>query len=244
MQNTPMETPMETSMQEGIRFDLMELTQILFQHWIWIAATTVLCAAAGLLFTIFGMTPQYQAEATMIVNNRQDQTVSITNDQLVSAQKLVDTYSIIITNRGVIEPIMKNLNIEEDYEDFIENISVKALNNTQVMSIKVKNPDPQVALEIVTQIVERVPEVITSTIEAGSVNIVSAPYVNAERPVSPIKVKNTIFAAGAGFVLSVAAIFLIALLDNTFKSEEDIEKQLGLVTIGIIPTTESCRKKG
>ena len=61
MQNTPMETPMETSMQEGIRFDLMELTQILFQHWIWIAATTVLCAAAGLLFTIFGMTPQYQA---------------------------------------------------------------------------------------------------------------------------------------------------------------------------------------
>ena len=231
-------------MQEGIRFDLMELTQILFQHWIWIAATTVLCAAAGLLFTIFGMTPQYQAEATMIVNNRQDQTVSITNDQLVSAQKLVDTYSIIITNRGVIEPIMKNLNIEEDYEDFIENISVKALNNTQVMSIKVKNPDPQVALEIVTQIVERVPEVITSTIEAGSVNIVSAPYVNVERPVSPSKVKNTIFAAGAGFVLSVAAIFLIALLDNTFKSEEDIEKQLGLVTIGIIPTTESCRKKG
>ena len=93
MQNTPMETPMETSMQEGIRFDLMELTQILFQHWIWIAATIVLCAAAGLLFTIFGMTPQYQAEATMIVNNRQDQTVSITNDQLVSAQKLVDTYS-------------------------------------------------------------------------------------------------------------------------------------------------------
>ena len=173
-----------------------------------------------------------------------DQTVSITNDQLVSAQKLVDTYSIIITNRGVIEPIMKNLNIEEDYEDFIENISVKALNNTQVMSIKVKNPDPQVALEIVTQIVERVPEVITSTIEAGSVNIVSAPYVNVERPVSPSKVKNTIFAAGAGFVLSVAAIFLIALLDNTFKSEEDIEKQLGLVTIGIIPTTESCRKKG
>ena len=36
----------------------------------------------------------------------------------------------------------------------------------------------------------------------------------------------------------------MALLDNTFKSEEDIEKQLGLVTIGIIPTTESCRKKG
>lgn len=28
----------------------------------------------------------------------------------------------------------------------------------------------------------------------------------------------------------MAAIFLIALLDNTFKSEEDIEKTLGLVT--------------
>lgn len=173
----------------------MELTQILFQHWIWIAATTVLCAAAGLLFTIFGMTPQYQAEATMIVNNRQDQTVSITNDQLVSAQKLVDTYSIIITNRGVIEPIMKNLNIEEDYEDFIENISVKALNNTQVMSIKVKNPDPQVALEIVTQIVQRVPEVITSTIEAGrSILFLHLMSMQNVRFLLS-KVKNTIFAS-------------------------------------------------
>ena len=53
-----------------------------------------------------------------------------------------------------------------------------------------------------------------------------------------------LFAGVFGLWLSVAAIFLIALLDNTFKSEEDIEKQLGLVTIGIIPTTESCRKKG
>ena len=59
------------------------------------------------------------------------------------------------------------------------------------------------------------------------------------------KVKNTIFAAGAGFCPFLwLRSSLIALLDNTFKSEEDIRKQLGLVTIGIIPTTESCRKKG
>ena len=74
-------------------------------------------------------------------------------------------------------------------------------------------------------------------------NVVSEPYVNSEVPVSPSKLKNTAITAFIGLFVSSGAFLLIAFLDNTFKSEEDIQKQLGLVTIGIIPTTESCKKK-
>ena len=42
------------------------------------------------------------------------------------------------------------------------------------MSIKVKNPDPQFALEIVTQIVQRVPEVITSTIAVSYTHLIES----------------------------------------------------------------------
>lgn len=233
----------QTQLDDEIEIDLWELFQILLKNWLWILLSTLGCAILGLLITMFLITPKYRAEATMIVNTRQDQTATVTNDQITSAQKLVDTYSIIIRSRRVIDPIMEKLNIEDEYEDFVETILVESVNDTQVMSIQVENKDPEIALQVVQEIVDRAPGAIISTVEAGSVNVVSEPYVNAEEPVSPSKLKNTAIAAFIGLFISSGTFLLIAFLDNTFKSEEDIQKQLGLVTIGIIPTTESCKKK-
>lgn len=233
----------QTQLDDEIEIDLWELFQILLKNWLWILLSTLGCAILGLLITMFLITPKYRAEATMIVNTRQDQTATVTNDQITSAQKLVDTYSIIIRSRRVIDPIMEKLNIEADYESFVKNIIVESVNDTQVMSIQVENKDPEIALQVVQEIVDRAPGAIISTVEAGSVNVVSEPYVNSEVPVSPSKLKNTAIAAFIGLFVSSGAFLLIAFLDNTFKSEEDIQKQLGLVTIGIIPTTESCKKK-
>ena len=233
----------QTQLDDEIEIDLWELFQILLKNWLWILLSTLGCAILGLLITMFLITPKYRAEATMIVNTRQDQTATVTNDQITSAQKLVDTYSIIIRSRTVVDPIMEKLNIEADYESFVKNIIVESVNDTQVMSIQVENKDPEIALQVVQEIVDRAPGAIISTVEAGSVNVVSEPYVNSEVPVSPSKLKNTAIAAFIGLFISSGAFLLIAFLDNTFKSEEDIQKQLGLVTIGIIPTTESCKKK-
>ena len=233
----------QTQLDDEIEIDLWELFQILLKNWLWILLSTLGCAILGLLITMFLITPKYRAEATMIVNTRQDQTTTVTNDQITSAQKLVDTYSIIIRSRRVVDPIMEKLNIEADYESFVKNIIVESVNDTQVMSIQVENKDPEIALQVVQEIVDRAPGAIISTVEAGSVNVVSEPYVNSEVPVSPSKLKNTAIAAFIGLFISSGAFLLIAFLDNTFKSVEDIQKQLGLVTIGIIPTTESCKKK-
>lgn len=233
----------QTQLDDEIEIDLWELFQVLLKNWLWILLSTLGCAILGLLITMFLITPKYRAEATMIVNTRQDQTATVTNDQITSAQKLVDTYSIIIRSRRVVDPIMEKLNIEADYESFVKNIIVESVNDTQVMSIQVENKDPEIALQVVQEIVDRAPGAIISTVEAGSVNVVSEPYVNSEVPVSPSKLKNTAIAAFIGLFISSGAFLLIAFLDNTFKSEEDIQKQLGLVTIGIIPTTESCKKK-
>lgn len=233
----------QTQLDDEIEIDLWELFQILLKNWLWILLSTLGCAILGLLITMFLITPKYRAEATMIVNTRQDQTATVTNDQITSAQKLVDTYSIIIRSRRVIDPIMEKLNIEDEYEDFVETILVESVNDTQVMSIQVENKDPEIALQVVQEIVDHAPGAIISTVEAGSVNVVSEPYVNAEEPVSPSKLKNIAITAFIGLFISSGTFLLIAFLDNTFKSEEDIQKQLGLVTIGIIPTTESCKKK-
>lgn len=190
----------QTQLDDEIEIDLWELFQILLKNWLWILLSTLGCAILGLLITMFLITPKYRAEATMIVNTRQDQTATVTNDQITSAQKLVDTYSIIIRSRRVVDPIMEKLNIEADYESFVKNIIVESVNDTQVMSIQVENKDPEIALQVVQEIVDRAPGAIISTVEAGSVNVVSEPYVNSEVPVSPSKLKNICYCGLYWFI--------------------------------------------
>ena len=52
---------------------------------------------------------------------------------------------------------------------------------------------------------------------------------------SPSTKKNVVIGALAGLVLSAGVIILLTLMDDTIKSEEDIEKYLGLTTLASIP---------
>jgi len=52
---------------------------------------------------------------------------------------------------------------------------------------------------------------------------------------SPSTKKNVLIGALAGLILSAGIIILLTLMDDTIKSEEDIENYLGLTTLASIP---------
>ena len=90
--------------------DLLELFNEILRHiWVILAVTLVTGVA-----TLFGVktfvTPQYESSALMIVNTRQDSSANVTSDQINSAVKLVDTYSIIIKSRTVLQQVIDDLN--------------------------------------------------------------------------------------------------------------------------------------
>src|SRR5262249_12272374 len=58
-------------------------------------------------------------------------------------------------------------------------------------------------------------------------------------PFSPNLKKSLLKWLGLGLVAAVFAIMLLELLDDTFKSPEEIEEMLGLVVLGIIPFSET-----
>ena len=56
-----------------------------------------------------------------------------------------------------------------------------------------------------------------------------------EKPISPSMSRNVAMGALAGLVLAVGVVVLMTLMDDSIKSEDDIEKYLGLSTLAIIP---------
>lgn len=222
--------------QEYETIDLREIILLLKKNLLGLIALTVLFAAAGYLFSAFVMTPQYEASATMIVNSREDTATqtNITSDQINSATKLVDTYSVILTSDTVLDKTIEDLDLDMDYEDLLGKVTVESVNSTQVMKISAQDDDPQLAQQIVASIVEQAPDIIIQTVKAGSVEVISQPKAG-ENSVSPRKLMNTAIAGMLGLVLDLGVVFLRSMLNNKFMTDTDINKKLGLTVLGVIP---------
>ena len=226
--------------ERGLEIDLFQIAIKLLENVKYIILTTVIFAILGYVGTIMFITPVYQAGGKLLVNSRRDDTVNITNDQLNSSRNLVDTYAVIIRSRDVLNQVINELNLQESYGQLADSISVKSVNNTPVMQIYVKHTNRETALLIASKLLEIAPDVLVETTEAGSVKAVENAHVGAN-PVSPSEVKNTVLMAIVGFAITCLIIVIMALSDNTYKSELDIQRDLNIPVLGTIPEMDSFK---
>ena len=77
---------------------------------------------------------------------------------------------------------------------------------------------------------------ITELMDIEAVNLIYAAGVPKE-PSGPNTMMNTVLSAGAGVILTLAVLVLVYVLDDTIRSEEDVERYLGLSVMGVIPNT-------
>lgn len=225
--------------EQAIDIDLLKLFRMLWDNLKYIVLVVVVFAGIGFAYASFAVTPIYEASAKMIVNTRGDKNQSVTNDQLNSAKSLTDTYAIIIRGRDVLNRVIEELELKESYGQLASKVSVHAVNETQVIQINVQHENKDVAYAVAAKILEITPNIIVETVEAGSVKPVEQAYVGSS-PVSPNPMKNAVLLGMFGFVLACIVSVLVFFADNTYKNDEDIENELELPVLGVIPTIESC----
>lgn len=229
--------------EQGIEIDLMQIIRTLLGNLKYIVLVTVLFGMLGYLGSKMLVTPIYEAGAKMIVNTRKDDNQNVTNDQINSAKNLVSTYAVIIRSRDVLNQVIADLKLPDTYDQLAGCISVKAVNDTQVMQITVQHPNRDTALAVASKLLEVAPGAIVEKVEAGSVKTVEQAYAGYES-VSHSALYNAVLAAMAGFILICAVIVILSLADNTYKTDMDIQRDLGLPVLGVIPTIEASGKRG
>lgn len=202
-------------------------------------AAALIFATGAFVVSKFLMTKQYEADATLIVNNLSDDKNTINTSEMQAARNLADVYSIIIKSDTILQDVIDNLKLSLTYDELRNMVSVSSVNATQVINITVTNTDPKKAKAIVSEIVKIAPPIIKDRVEAGSVEIISeAKISNNGNPVSPKTARNTAIGGLAGLVLMFAVVLLKELSNNTFKTEEDITEKLNMPLLGVIPAVD------
>lgn len=223
-----------------IEINLVELTNALKRKLIWIIFTVLVGAGVGFALAAVVITPQYEASINMIVNTRSDNMTTVTNDNITSAKNLVSTYAIIIKSNIVLNKVINNLGLTVSNAELADEVSISAINATQVMKISVRDKDAELAGKIVTQIAEIAPDIIVEAVEAGSCKVISEVEVG-DRPVSPKKTRYTALFAFLGLIVSSGIVIGREILSNYIVDDVDVEKKIGLPVLGVIPQVEESR---
>ena len=223
-------------MEETI--DLREYFAIIKKRFWIIAIITVVAMVVSGVISFFVLSPVYEAKTTLIVNTeKSEETQMITGDQFSVSQKLAVTYGEIIKSRIVLEDVIKNLKLDDKYEQLAGNITVSAVKDTQIISISVQDTNPKKARDIANEIPKVFEKEVKRITKANDIQVIDKAIL-PQNPIKPNKMMNVLIAAVLGMMIGLFVVFLIEYLDNKIKTAQDIEKHLGLSVIGVIPNED------
>ena len=216
--------------------DLLELFMGLLAHWTLIAATAVVGAVLMALYTFFLVTPMYKATATIYVVSRNDSVLNFSDLQVGS--ELTSDYIKVFEMWEVHEKVISNLNLDYTYTDMASMLSVTNTSDTRMLDITVTNPDPEEAAAIANEYADVGAKYISEKMKTDEPTLMSSARV-PENPFSPNKAKNILLGFVVGFVLACAVVVLRTMLDDTYKSADDIRKYTGMVVLASIPLADA-----
>ena len=226
--------------QDEDTIDLLELALGLLEHWKLIAVTAVTGAVLMALYTFFLVTPMYKATATIYVVSRNDSVLNFSDLQVGS--ELTSDYIKVFEMWEVHEKVISNLDLNYTYTDMASMLSVTNTSDTRMLDITVTNPDPEEAAAIANEYADVGAKYISEKMKTDEPTLMSSARV-PENPFSPNKAKNILLGFVVGFVLACGVVVVRILLDDTYKTAEDIRKYAGLVVLASVPMAENAQPK-
>lgn len=225
---------------DEIEIDVLELFHVLLDKiWVIILAGAV-AALAVVAATILFITPQYQSTTKMYVLSKHDSN-TLTSQDMQTSLSLTKDDAELIKSRTVTEGVITQLNLDMTHEQLLSKMTVDSATDTRILSISVRDADPYVACEIANAIRDVAANHIKNVMDIDAVNVVETANI-PENKISPSIKKNGLVGGVAGVAIAIAIILITYLSNDTIKTQEDVERYLGLSTLGTIPMSEADRK--
>lgn len=229
-ENNP--APVEQTADLETAIDLVELAYRLLANWKLIVCLSFVLMIVSGVYTVFLVTPMYEATSTIYVLNRSDSAINLSDLQLGTA--LTQDYIKVFSMWEVHEEVISNLNLPYSYREMENMLSITNEADTRMLDIKIKSADPQEAAAIANEYAKVASQYIAETMATDKPNIMSVALVPAN-PVSPNKTRNVMLGFMLGVIISCGYVTVHMIMDDKYKTVEDIRRYTGLTTLAVVP---------
>ena len=218
-----------------IGIDVVQLFKVLWKKKIAIILTAIVAALVAFGVSSFILTPEYSSTTRIyVVNRNQSENAGLTNQDLQAGTYLVKDYKEIILSQDVLEKVISNLKLEQSGKGLSKKIQVTVPVDTRIVSIVVKDDQPEEASRIANALREVAAEKIIKVTRVSDVTTLEEARP-ALTPSSPNIRRNTLLAFLAGGAVMAILILLLELFDDRVKRPEDVEEVMQVALLGIVP---------
>lgn len=219
--------------------DLKELIGIFWEKKTTILLVIAIFVVLGFIYTSFMVVPKYSSSTTLLLaQSASENSSGITTTDITLNSKLISTYRKLVESDRVIRQVISNLGIDDSEESIKGSVSVTEEEDTEIIRITVTNTDPEKAAKIANEISAVFMEEVKALYKIENIHTVDP----AEPDTVPSNVnhaKDMIIFGAIGFVLAVGYVFIAYMLDNSIKTQDDVEKFTHVPVLANIPVYET-----
>lgn len=215
--------------------DLIELLMRLVAGWKLIVCLALVFAIAAGVYANHTTVPMYQATSVIYIVSRES-AVNLSDLSLSAA--LAQDYIKIFNMWELNAEVVSRLNLPYSYSALRSMVSVRNTAGTHMLDITVTSTSPDQAAAIANAYAEVASQYIADTMLTEKPTIMSVALVPT-RPINGSNTRKVMTGFLVGLALAVGWITLRMLLDDKYKTSEDIRKYTGLVTLAVVPLDDA-----
>lgn len=206
--------------------------------WLLGLALILICAAGLTFVQRRAYRPVYEASASFTVRVANPLYASVSSYNEKTAQVMADTFPSILTSGLLQRRVMDELGIDE-----VPDMSVSATAHSSILTLKVRDTDPQRAYDVMSAVIACYPEVAEFVV--GSTVLVLLD--ESGMPTAPVAEFNYRYYITCGAVVGAAVwcviLAFLVLMKNTVHNEDELRETLNAPCLGQIPAVKISRKR-
>lgn len=219
--------------------DTIDLTRIFHAFKVYykgIVGWSILGLLIALFTALFFITPKYNSTVDLLVNQKADNTQAQYATQQADLGA-INTYKDVLKKSVILNPVLKEQRKLNNYKgslsDLQDSVEISNAQDSQVISVTVKNKNAYVAADIANNIADVFTKKIQKMMKVDNVTIVTKAKVD-HKVVFPNKKLFSVIGLLVGFLIGVTVALLREFLNSTVQNDTLLTDELNLVSLGHI----------
>lgn len=222
-----MENKKDLYYKEELNLDIYSMIRAVLKDWMMVLTAGLLGVVVAFFMAEMAYTPEYTTSMTFIVSSK-GATSSLSDTSAANA--MAETFSEVLNSRLLKEKVKEELNLGY----MPGRIETHVVNDTNLMTLKVKAPSPEHSFKIMKSVLHNYTAITDHVLSNVVLDVLEAPQVPYS-PSNPISRDDMIKKyALYGMVLMIVLLAVFDYLRDNIKNEKEVEKKLDTRLYGVI----------
>lgn len=221
------------------RLGVIEFIRLALMRWYIYVAVTVIFAIVTFVYSSAFITPLYQSTAKLYITSKDSNSTEA--NQFSISTILVKDFEEMVRDKIVLEGVVDELNNQYSMGQINSFITVNNPENTRIIEVTVRCPNPQNAKKIADSVCRISQEKLVDVMGLDRIKIMGEGDL-PQGPCSPNVMRNVFMAVIFAVALVTGIVLISFFADNTVSDEKDIERYLGITALGSIPYNPKAKQ--